>query len=82
MPDYVDDLVTWTLRMSRAEREAEAIHVTRTSVGLGALGFIALAVGNPCCAGRRPAEDSNSFFWLWAPCVLPPRCSTTLISIG
>ena len=45
MPDYVDDLVTWTLRMSRAEREAEAIHVTRTSVGLGALGFIALAVG-------------------------------------
>jgi len=43
--DQVDELVAWTLRMSRAEREAEPIHVTRTSVWFGAMGFLALAVG-------------------------------------
>lgn len=45
MADQVDELVAWTLRMSRAEREAEPIHVTRTSVWFGAMGFLALAVG-------------------------------------
>lgn len=45
MVDQVEELVAWTLRMSRAEREAEPIHVTRTSVFLGAIGFLALAVG-------------------------------------
>lgn len=45
MVDQVEELVAWTLRMSRAERQAEPIHVTRTSVFLGAIGFLALAVG-------------------------------------
>ena len=45
MSDQVDELVAWTLRMSRAEREAEPIHVTRTSVWFAAIGFLALAVG-------------------------------------
>jgi hypothetical protein len=45
MTDHVDDLAAWTLRMSRSDREAEPIHVTQTSVWLGAIGFLALAVG-------------------------------------
>lgn len=45
MADDVDELVAWTLRMSRADREAEPIHVNRISVGLGAIGFLAIAVG-------------------------------------
>ena len=45
MSDQVDELVAWTLRMSRAEREAEPIHVTRTSVWFAAIGFFALALG-------------------------------------
>lgn len=45
MADQVDELVAWTLRMSRAEREAEPIHVTRTSVWFAAAGFLALAIG-------------------------------------
>jgi hypothetical protein len=44
MTDHVDELVAWTLRMSRADREAEPIHVTQTSIWLGAIGFLALAV--------------------------------------
>ena len=36
---------TWTSRMPRATREAEPIHVSRTSVLLAAIGFIALAIG-------------------------------------
>jgi hypothetical protein len=45
MADHVDELVAWTLRMSRADREAEPIHVNRTSVGFGAIGFLALSIG-------------------------------------
>jgi hypothetical protein len=45
MADHVDELVAWTLRMSRADREAEPIHVNRTSVGLGAIGFLSISVG-------------------------------------
>ncbi len=45
MTDHVDELVAWTLRMSRSDREAEPIHVTQTSIWLGAIGFLALAIG-------------------------------------
>ncbi len=36
---------TWTSRMSRSDREAEPIHVSRTSLLLAAIGFLALGVG-------------------------------------
>ena len=45
MTDHVDELVAWTLRMSRSDREAEPIHVTQTSVWLAAIGFLALSLG-------------------------------------
>jgi hypothetical protein len=45
MTDHVDELVAWTLRMSRSDREAEPIHVTQTSIWLGAIGFLALSLG-------------------------------------
>ena len=45
MVDQVNELVAWTRRMSRADREAEPIHVTRVSVSFGVIGFLALAVG-------------------------------------
>ena len=45
MADHVDELVAWTLRMSRADRAAEPIHVNRISVGLGAIGFLSISVG-------------------------------------
>jgi hypothetical protein len=46
MADQVDELVAWTLRMSRAEREAEPIHVTRVPrCGSPLIGFLALAIG-------------------------------------
>ena len=45
MVDQIEELVSWTLRMSRAEREAEPIHVTRTSVWFAAAGFFALGIG-------------------------------------
>ena len=54
MADQVDELVAWTLRMSRAEREAEPIHVTRTSVWFAAIGFLALAVGQSLICWAPP----------------------------
>ena len=53
MADHVDELVAWTLRMSRADREAEPIHVNRTSVGLGAIGFLSLSIGQSMLCWAR-----------------------------
>lgn len=66
MSDQVDELVAWTLRMSRAEREAEPIHVTRTSVWFAAIGFFALALGESLIC--------------WAPST--GRVDFTLLTLG